>query len=214
MLRSRRKDIRLSRYEAPAASTPIGAFVALAAVTIVAALLIPGSAQAATSVVNAIISDPVKGQARVDVRGNLLVASGFQPVAAEGFVNLTDPDNPSGTKVLYTVPADKRLEIRYVEVIATGNESIATPAVFIGTTLANFQSSWRLDTPFPAPGSSGPGFRAMHGTTQVDLFAAPGTQVVVSVSAQLIRGTIASGFVRFSGVLTDAAAGVPPVAGS
>lgn len=215
MSRLRRNKAEHGSYEPPARS-PIGRLVAFVVLAFVAGILVvPGPAQAAIiSLTSVTISDPGKGgqQARVDTRGNLLVATAVQPMTAQGVVNVNDSGNVSA--IMFTVPADKRLHIQTIQALVTASDTLPTPQMIIITRTNGIEPNWRIETPNPSPGSSGPGFRSMRGLISVDLYADPGSQVIMNVSDRLAPQTQALGVLTITGVLTDAAAGVPPVNGS
>lgn len=184
-------------------------FAAVTAFLLALVLLVPGNAQAAaTTFVNAFITDPAKSSvvARVDLHGNLLVASRYQPVQVERVILLNSGDNTIID--VYPVPAGKRLLIQYVEGSVTYSTQDAKPYLALQTTVNGTQVDWPIDTPVPVPTFDG-SFGA-QGSSQVSIYADPAATVtaLLAITRNGTGGVI--GAIRISGILVDATAGVPP----
>jgi hypothetical protein len=176
--------------------------VSAVALAVIALLLVPQGAQAAVSVVNSVITDPVNTarQARVDANGNLQVTTRFQPVQAQGFAQYVNTFNT--TLDFYTVPAGKRLVIQYVEGTVNYPADFPRPPLLeIRTTTGGGERGWRVETQNPA--GAAPGFVNLNGTKQVNLYADPGTKVRVFVGSSFVSGDVTTGVMQFSGILVD-----------
>ncbi len=184
-----------------------GQLTALVVGLIVGLLLAPVGAQAASALLNVAITDPANParQAHVDAAGNLQVSSGDDParLAFQTEISINLPsDNLSGSDH-FSVPAGKRLVIRYVSALAllpTGQKLIH---LGLTTDLGDTSASHRFVPVFT--GSSGPrDFFLAAQDTQVH--ADPGT-VVTIFAGRSNSSDIGAVNVDVSGYLIDCTVG-------
>jgi hypothetical protein len=198
---------RTGRPSYPAgAPLSVRQFCALVAVLVGALLLIPGTAQAAVAGTVAFITDPLNTghRARVDANGNLLVATGRQPVQVQKFVDFSSGINV--TADIFTVPAGKRLLIQSIQGTVNYPGTNPRPTLVLNTTVGGDVEQWVIDT--PVPGAAASGFLNFHGTVQMSLYADPGTTLRIFVGSQTSVTGDTVGVLQLSGVLVDATAGV------
>jgi hypothetical protein len=189
-------------YELHPPRLSAGQLSAAAALLVVAVLLTPQGAQAATTVVNSVITDPAKTnqQAHVDANGNLQVTTNVAPVQVEKFVQFSN--QPNLTAPLYTVPAGKRLVIQYLQGTVDYPNTIARPLLEILTTVGGSQQQWVVET--TNPGVSGAsGFVNFNGSKQVSLYADAGSTVALFVGQAASSTSATVGDLIISGVLVD-----------
>ena len=102
---------------------------------------------------------------------------------------------------LYTVPAGKLLEVKYLYLTVTYPASQVIPFFSLYATAGGNEAGFEIDTPLVVPGHGPGGYTERHGSTQLTVYAAAGTKLRLWVNPVTPGGSLGGG-ISLAGFLT------------
>ena len=102
---------------------------------------------------------------------------------------------------LYTVPAGKLLEVKYVYLTITYPAAQGVPYFALYGTAGGNEASFEIDTPIVIPGHGPSGYTERHGSAQLTVYAAAGTKLRLWVNPVTPGGSLGGG-ISLAGLLT------------
>jgi len=115
----------------------------------------------------------------------------------ERFISLSG----AGFIDLYTVPAGKLLEVKYVYLTVTYRAAQAVPYFALYATAGGIEAPFEIDTPVQIPGYAVGGYTERHGSTQLTVYASGGTKLRLWANPVTPGGSLGGG-ISLAGTLT------------
>ena len=94
---------------------------------------------------------------------------------------------------LYTVPAGKLLEVKYVYLTATYPATQGVPYFALYATAGGTEAGFEIDTPVQIPGYAGGGYTERHGSSQLTVYADGGTKLRLWANPVTAGGSLGGG---------------------